>query len=178
MRGESDITSDILRHRRRYFQKEVKRPLLDSLTRCAQEGNRLLEKIYLLWDVFMIVRSVYRYPEPTRANTKKRMTHVLLDIFDEFFEKDTNVYKTALFKAIRRISACEIEHDCHYSQRFTWFLKRLAEKYLSGEWPSLEPWCPVDYWNDPVKDEELLKATVEFRTKMTIGGRPFSEVET
>lgn len=178
VRGESDIKSDILRHRRQYFVKDVKAPLLCSLTRCEQRRHKFLERIYLLWDVFVIVRSIYRYPEPTRENIKKRMNSVLFDVWDEFFERDTNEGKTALFKAVRRVLAVEIEHDSHYSERFTWFLKRLAEKYVSGEWPPLEPWCPVDYWNDPVKEEELRKAVMEFRANLTIGGRPFNEVET
>lgn len=177
-RGESAIKSDILRDRRQYYVKEVKAPLLKSLVRCTQKGNKLFERVFLLWDVLMIVRSIYRYPEPTRDNVKKKMNHILFDIWDEFFEKDTNTHKTALFKAIRRILACEIEHDSHYSQRFTWFLKKLTDKYISGEWPPLEPWCPVDYWDDPVKEKELEKVTLEFKRYLTINGRPFHEVET
>ena len=177
-KGESSITSDILRDRRQYFIKDVKAPFLNSLVKCFQRGKNLLGKLCLLFDIWKMVLAIFKYPEPTKENTKKHISHILLDIWDEFFRLDTTENRTALFKAIKRISVTTVEHDIHYSQRITWFLMKLTAKYLNGEWPALEPWCPMDNWNDPIVQQELLKAAQEFRVNLTINGKPFNEVET
>jgi len=180
IRGESEITSDILRKRRQYFVKEVKAPLMESLVKIGhiEKVNGFLDKLRVLIYLWRMVGSICKYPAPTKDNTKKKITHVLLDIWDEFFTYETNDSRAPLFRAIRRISATECEHDNYYSQRMTWFLKKLTVKYLNGEWPALESWCPMDNWNDPAIQLEILKAAQEFRYNLTINGRPFSEVET
>jgi len=178
VRGESEITANILRNKRQYFVKKVKAPFLNSLVRCFQRGSSLLEKLRLLADIWHLVSSILKYPEPTKENTKKQISHVLLDIWDEFFSKDTSKCRTVFFRICRRISVITVEHDDDYSQRITWFLMKLATKYLTGDWPPLESWCPMNNWNDYDTLVALSKARFEFRSNLTIGGRPFNEVET
>ena len=172
----STISLDILKGRRQYFAHEVKQSLVNALISSTSRGKGILEKIHLLWDVWNIVKTVSKYPEPTRENTKKQITHVLLDLWDEF--ETYNVARKPLFKALRRLSVCEAEHDIDYSQRMTWFLMRLTAKYLSGEWIPLEPWAPKGYWSDPVVIEKWRKARQELTIYGTIGGRALSEIET
>ena len=182
-RGESEITSEILRNRRQHFI-DIKNPLRNGIVRLATKRYKtthklwIVQKVSLLLDIIHIIQTVNKFPEPTKENTKKKMSHILLDIFDEFFKYDTCRSRLSLFRAIRRISICVIETDNHYSQRFTWFLKKLLEKYQNGEWPELEPWCPMDCWSEPTTQEALLRATQEFRLTMQVGGRNIDEIET
>lgn len=177
-RRESSLHFDMLWGRRQYFIKKVKSPLVKVLHRSLtiSKGNRLFANICLLRDVWLMVKFVNKYPEPTRENTKKRSTHVLLDVWDEF--EKYNKARRELFKVVRRVSACECEHDIDYSQRITWLIKKLSEKYLSGEWPPLEPWAPKNFWKDPVVKEAWRKAFIEMTAFGTIGGRPVEEIET
>lgn len=179
-RGESPVYSYILRARHHYFVGHVKAPLMNGLINIATLPLRIgfVEKLVLLKEVWHIVRSVYRYPYPTKENTKKHDTHALIDLWDEFFNYDTNVTRRPLFLALRRISCCEVEHDNHYSQRITWFMKRAAEKYMLGEWNPLQEWCPMQEWNDPKVIEAVLKAREEFQKYLTVGGVPIGEIET
>jgi len=151
--NESLIYHDILRERRQYFIDKVKAPLMKAI---------------------LIISN--RYPEPTRESTKKQMSHILLDIWDEFDKHNTA--RKPLFKAIRRILICEVEHDNFYSQRMTWFLGELLKRCQSGEWPKLQPWCPMDCWNDPIVIEERNRARAEFQATACVGGVPIGNIET
>ena len=123
---ESEITDDILTKRRGYFMEKVKAPLMKAIVLYGK-----------------------RYPEPTRGNTNNPYSHVLLDIWDEFFELEDNPGRDALFKALRRISVGEIEANNYYSQRLTWFLMKLTQAYLDGKWKPNLPCCPYICWKDP-----------------------------
>lgn len=120
------ISTDILKHRRHYFINMVKAPLIKVLVFIAN-----------------------KYPEPTRDNTRKRNTHALLDIWDEFFEYEHNGGRDSLFRAIRKVIVGEYEHDAYYSQRIDWFLKKLVEKYLNGKWNPPQPHHPASCWTEP-----------------------------
>lgn len=119
------LSIDILRTRRQYFVDKVKAPLMKALVILAG-----------------------RYPEPTKENTDKHNTHVLLDIWDEFFKHEDNPGRDGLFKAIRKITIAEYEHDGYYSQRIDWFLKKLAQAYVDGEWEPPKSWNPSCWRSD------------------------------
>jgi len=167
---DSELTRYILSQRRGHFIK-VKDMLLKGLVGCLNVlpvRNRFLARIFLLLEVWHIVSGILKYPEPTRENTKEPATHVLFDIWDEFFKYESNIYysptrqgRVPLYQAVRRVMVSEVEHDGDYGERITWFLKKLAEKYVSGEWPALPPWAPTNCWNDPVTLKEKRKKIIE-----------------
>lgn len=105
--------------------------------------------VLLLYSVWGIVRSIRRYPEPTRKNVRKLNTFVLMDMWDEFFKYETNTRRLPLFRAIERLSIGEYEHDKYYSARMDWFLSKLVRKYISGEWRPCQPHHPADHWSEP-----------------------------
>ena len=143
----TSIYSEILGNKYQYFVDKVKKPLIKALV--------ILSK---------------RYPEPTEKNTTKHISHVLLDIWDEFFTWEDNPGRNELFRAIKRITVCVVESDTYYSQRITWFLKRLTEKYISGEWTPLEPWAPMECWGDPNVKEKRKEALRVFKQTLEAGG--------
>lgn len=169
---ESEITADMLTKRRGHFIK-VKGAIVGGLTRCFSSSPKgLLAQLQLLWEVWHIIRSVLKYPEPTLENTKEQTARVLLEIFDEFFKYDSNIYyspkrpgREPLYRAIKRILVCECEHDVDYTERITWFLKQLSDKYIAGEWPVLEPWMPTNCWRDPVTLAARRKKRIELITE-------------
>lgn len=167
-RQASRIWLYILSWRRQYFIKRVKGPMKKAL-RDMTRHHGVLARIQVLIDVWRIVQSVNRYPEPTKATAKEPTAHVLLDLWDEF--EQYNTCSVDLFQAIRRVTVCEAEHDTEYSQRMTWFLKRLTEKYASGEWPPPTSWEPLNFWADPAVQEEKRRARKKlmFRALNLIG---------
>ncbi|KKN75139.1 hypothetical protein LCGC14_0382980 [marine sediment metagenome] len=171
----SKITLDMLIERKQYFIHKVKAPLVKGFVGCLGRGNGLLSRILLLWDVWCIVTSVLRYPEPTKDNVKKHMSHVLLDTFEEF--EGYNTVKPHFFHAVRRFLVSTCEHDSDESQRVTWFLKKLSSKYVSGEWPPLEPYCPSLGWTEKSVQEAVAKERQELRKRMALGDIS-SETET
>ena len=167
--GDSELTHDMLVRRRGYFIR-VKDTLMKGLVGClnAPIRNRFLARIFLLLEVWHIVSGILKYPEPTKENTKEPIAHVMLDIWDEFFQYESNIYysptrqgRELLYRAARRVSVSEVEHDGDIGERITWFAKKFAEKYVSGEWPALPPWAPTNCWNDPVTLKEKRKKIIE-----------------
>lgn len=121
-----DIKTDILVNRRKYFVDNVKAPLLMA-----------------------VIIYGYRYPEPKRENCKNPDSLVLLDIWDEFFKWEDNPGRDRFFKAVRRITIGELEANDYYTQRFSWFLMKLVEAYMSGRWQPSLPCTPFYCWKDP-----------------------------
>jgi len=141
------LANDILRKRRHYFINKVKAPLMKVLVFIAN-----------------------KYPEPTRENTRKKNTHVLLDVWDDFFKYERNKSKDSLFHAIRKVIVGEYEHDGYYAQRMDWFLEELVKKYNSGEWKPLEPWNPAGFWIEPsvveVREAQIRKLMADVGVKV------------
>lgn len=82
-----------------------------------------------------------RYPEPTRENTVNPNTHILMDIRDEFLEREGNSTSLGLFKALFRMFIAEYEHDPYYRLRIDWIMERWSQS----------PWeqssnCPLTHW--------------------------------
>ena len=152
------VTNDILRVRRNYFIKKVKAPLVRGVTNLGR-GSGLVSKILLLIDLWRIVSSVLEYPFPTKDNTGKRMSHILLDTFEEF--EQHNIVKPVFFRAIKRFVVSTVEHDSDEAQRVTWFLKKLIPKYENKEWPNLSPYYPSAGWTEPAVIEAQKKVVRE-----------------
>lgn len=168
MANMSGLASDILVERRNYFIDKVKEPFLKAMVECTRPSkyNKVKSYIYMLWSIWNIVRTIRKYPEPTKENCNNSSAHALMDIWDEFFELEENQGRDALFRAIRRVSVSEVEHDNYYSQRITWFILRLVSKYMSGDWAPLEPWAPMVCWNDPKVINAMIQAREEFFAKL------------
>ena len=148
---ENTIRNDILQNRRGYFIDKVKAPLVKALIILAN-----------------------RYPEPTKKNTQKHNTHVMLDIWDEFFKY--NEVKNDMFHAIKKVVADEYEHDDVYETRMTWFLEKLVEKYLSGEWWPSKPFNPSHGWTEPAAIEAQKKVVRELLKDQKLHGTGFLTV--
>lgn len=165
-----NLAMDILRHRRGFFIREVKAPLMGALFNVTgiiprwTRRFKFVKYIYLLWDVWIMVRSIMRYPEPTKENTRKWNTHTLIDVVEEFTKY--NRLRTSLFKAAFRLVVGEYEHDSDYAQRFDWFLGRLTQTYIDGRWKKLEPWNPSWWWEEPSVVEANDKLARELMTEI------------
>jgi len=146
----STIFTDILKHRRQYFINKVKAPLMSAMVAFTNgHGKSPIAWITTAIALVRIVIHVNRYPKPTRENTRKLKTHVLLDIWDDFFKYEHNKGRDPLFQAIRRIFIGEYEHDRYYADRIDWFVEKIVEKYQSGEWPPRRPGRPYTCWAEP-----------------------------
>lgn len=166
MLNVSSITYEILVTKRQYYIDRVKDPFRNALVNVTSRG-RLLGKILLFWDILVIVISVFRYPEPTRENAEKKITHVLFDIWDEF--EKWNRARIPLYKAARKITLCVAESDTSYSQRMTWFLRELSKRHMKGEWPPLPPYCPSEAWADPVVKKAAVEERKRLKREMALG---------
>ena len=131
---------------------KVKKPLMLSLSKCAYGVNQsgFMGTIYLLWNVWVLVRSIHRYPKPTRDNLGRHNAVVLFDIWEEFFEYEDNPGRDPLLRALRILIIVTYAHDGYYGTRGDWFLERLVKKYISGEWQPRRPWLPCSFWKEPV----------------------------
>jgi len=122
----SKLSKDILWDRRDYFIEKVKVPLMARLVELACE-----------------------YPEPVMENTSAQNTHVLLEIWDKFFQFEDNPGRSSLFKAIRRLFTGTYEHDRYYAERIDWFLEELVKAYLDGRWIPSHFEATGAWWKDP-----------------------------
>lgn len=140
------LSKEIIKDRRQYYINKVKTPLMR-----------------------VIIKLCMRYPVPTKENCKWPNAHALIDVWCEFFqyednpahpdpEKHPDFGREALFRAIERITICEYEHDHYYRDRMDWFVEKLVEKYLSGEWHPRMPIRPDRRvcWDEPIDQDRML----------------------
>ena len=155
---ESELKLDILIHRRNYFIRKVKAPLMKSINfiSCGKFGY-----VMAIWHAFQIIRLCMKYPEPTRDNCKTPDALVMLDIWDEFFKWEDNPYRDPFFKLVRRISVGTLEHCDYDSQRISWWLMKLSLAYMDGKWQPHLPCTPFACWKDPTVLEAKDKAIEE-----------------
>ena len=96
-----------------------------------------------------IVLAGKRLPKPTRENTWYHNTHVLMDIFDRFFEHYYLKQNMDMMKAARDILLAEIEHDPHYRYLFNWFMQEIAKEVNNGNWKPNDTAFPnPDSWKE------------------------------
>ena len=101
---------------RQFFIKKVKAPLMKVLIMVAD-----------------------RIPEITKKNTTNVNTHILIDIFEDFFKHERNTDRDKMFRAAFKIFLLEIEHDRYYRDRFNWFIEEIIKSILRHEWqPAIE----------------------------------------
>lgn len=115
----------MLKEQRQYVMEKIKAPMMKALILLA---NRL--------------------PEPTKQNCTHPNTHILIDIWDEFFKHETG-QRTPLFKAISRVWICEHEHDPYYRDRMQVLLELLVEAMLDGKWKPRSLDHPSQCWENP-----------------------------
>jgi len=86
------------------------------------------------------------YPKPTKENTTFHNTHILLDIWEQFFKFEDNPGREHVFEAISRIFIDEYEHDPYYRYRIDWFL----EQIFASNWEPRRQMQPSSYWKGDV----------------------------
>ena len=158
----SALKQDILGTRRNYFIWDVKGPLLNSLVRSVR-GYGLFSYISMFIDVWKIVRSVNRYPEPTKENSDKPNVHWMIDFWDNF--EKYNGARVPLFRALRRIKLCEYQHDDFYAERHDKYIREVMSAIENGSYilPSVS--SPTSYWSDPKAIKELALARMGHATE-------------
>jgi len=164
----SELKHDILTRRRSYFEFKVKAPLLSALVRCTKRSG-FFAKIFLLIDVWRIVQSVNRYPEPTKENSDKQNVHVLIDFWDNF--EKFNMTRQELFRAVRRIHLSECEHDDVYEERHDKFLWDMISAVQDGRYKLPTVHSPTSHWSDPAAIEALGFARMEEAVTGTLSKR-------
>jgi len=109
---------------RQFFIKKVKAPLMKVLVMVAG-----------------------RVPEITKENTTNINTHIMMNIFEDFFNHECNDGREAMFRAAFKIFLLEIEHDRYYRDRFNWFIEEIIKSILRHEWqPAIEGNPPLQHW--------------------------------
>lgn len=87
----------------------------------------------------VIIMVAKRVPEITKGNTTNVNTHILIDIFEDFFKHEGNSSREKMFRAAFKIFLLEIEHDRYYRDRFNWFIEEIIKSILRHEWqPAIE----------------------------------------
>ncbi len=99
-----------------------------------------------------LIQLAMRYPEPTLENCLHPNTKLMITMWDKFFEYEDNLSRIPLFKAMRRITLCEYEHDPYYRYRMDWFIEQIIEDVKSGKWV-LRPRYgrEIMFWKEPIR---------------------------
>jgi hypothetical protein len=100
-----------------------------------------------------IVKYCKRYPEPTRENTTRHNTHILLNIRDKFFSYETNRGRRELFEAAWRMLIAEYEHDRYYGDLFDWLIEEISK----SDWKPRAIGHPVYCWEEPYEGDCKVK---------------------
>lgn len=96
-----------------------------------------------------IVLAAKRLPKPTRENTYYHNTHVLMDIFDRFFERYYCKPNMDMMLAARDILLAEVEHDPHYRWILNWFVQDIVNEVNKGNWKPNDTEFPnKDCWEE------------------------------
>lgn len=118
---------------RNYFIQKVKKPLMKALVVLSR-----------------------RYPQPTKENTGNIISHSILEIFQEFHER--NSARPDMMRGAERVFVDEVEHDRVYYDMFNWILEQVILKILEGKWGLRNN--KMLYWKEPdsfLHDTEQLK---------------------
>lgn len=169
LRFKGELKQDILGWRRVYFMDKVKNPLKKALNSLTNKHSGLFARIIAL---IQIVRMIRRYPEPTKENTVNPNSHVFIDVWDELIEYDELEVSKQLWRAFKKITVCEYEHDPPYKERMDMFLMRLFKAYLDGKWEFPIMDSPTNTWLNPESIKALAEARMEYAVSGTVRGRP------
>ena len=123
-----------------------------ALVRLFDSPNPLLSRVSIFLALWDVVQTIHRYPAPNHNNVVCPGSHALLDIWALFFKWENNPGREALFRAMRRVTVCEYEHDWYYRERMNWFCEQLFEAYLKGKWPKRNRAQPArtGLWREPL----------------------------
>lgn len=95
-----------------------------------------------------LIQLAMRYPEPTLENVLHPNSKVLIGMWDKFFKMEDNQGRESLFKAIRRVSVDEHEHDPYYRDRMQVFFELWLEEVLKGNWKPRSFDHPWECWKN------------------------------
>ena len=105
-------------------------------------------------DLFMkaIIAFADTLPEPTKENTIIPNTYPMIRIWDKLLEMEDNPGREPLFKALKKITVSEHEHDYYYKDRMQVWLELWMEEVLMGNWKPRSLGHPDSCWKvDPDK---------------------------
>lgn len=169
---DSPLAQDIILHRRQYFINKVKQPLMKSLVWAfdkRKKANWLVDRIKLFIAVWSVMQTVFKYPEPTRENCYKPLTHALMDFWDDFMKWEDNPEhpdpdnhpffgREQLWRAARRVELSTVEHDAYYEQRDHRRIEWMVRAYLGGKILPQFPAFPDrrGAWREPLPSDRVL----------------------
>lgn len=134
-----------LKHRRQFVIDVVKAPLMKA-----------------------IILAASLIPEPTKENTRFHNSHVLIDAFDKLLEYEDNDSRIDFWRAIKKLSVFENDHDHSYYGNRAEFL---VEYLVNHDYKPRSVGNPEQFWKEPppfgggylIKDETLLRNRRRFR---------------
>ena len=95
-----------------------------------------------------IIAYAKTYEEPTKENTRKHNTHILIDIQDKYFKYENNQTKMPLLEAAWKIGIVEYESN-DYSSRADWLLEEIKK----SDWRDRPFYLPTrDCWKEPLPE--------------------------
>ena len=118
-------------------------------------GDDLLKgkmRNFLIKKKWIVEKAIIAYakilPEPTKENTRKRNTHIMLDIRDKYFEFEGNQTKMELIKSAWKIGIDEYEYN-DYSSRGDFVLEEIKK----SDWQARPYYLPTrDTWKEPLPE--------------------------
>lgn len=124
-----NLSDWMLKEQRQYVIDKIKKPIMKALVILA---NRL--------------------PEPTNENTILPNTQTMIRIWDKFLSMEDNAGREPLFKALKKVTVSEHEHDRYYKDRMQVWFELWMEEVLMGNWKPRSLGHPDSCWKaDPDK---------------------------
>ena len=162
MNSFDTLANDINRKRRQYFI-DLKAPMKAALENLATTKSA----IGIIIGLTRIILMARKFPTPTRENIRKLNSKALYDIWEEYLEYENIPSLKFISEGLRRVVIGLNEHSSNYTERISWFGKKVHEKFEGGELKPNHPWTPTNGWSEPCvvkaqreKKEKLLK-TIE-----------------
>ena len=110
--------------------------------------------------VALLVFISKRLPEPTRNNTNKYNTHLIIYLRDWFEERDETPVRHEAYRGLFNFLAYKYDRDNHHADR----LDEVLKEWLKTDWQFKEGGRPTVYWkqDEPTSERpRLQKALVE-----------------
>lgn len=147
----------MLFYNRRYVVEKIKKPLMEAVIKFAECGSWLSMLIALI----QIIRTVKKYPEPTRQNTVFRNTRIRLDVQDKILGNLRA--RRPLIKAGFRVLNAECEHDGFYEFIHDIYI---VELLIRGWEPDKQHGFPMwRYWKGQLPEEYCIETNPKWLDK-------------
>ncbi len=104
-----------------------------------------------------------------RETTCSKITHSILDIKEEYLHYEQDSRQRQMFSAALDLLAFEGEHDFPYRFLEGFFLDRVIQKILDGQWESRldgEPYYKEGLWTEPTPHSDLVGKLLAHRLEI------------